>query len=138
MGNWRRVWIEGTCDHKDVDALTQRLAAPFGDEKWGPLCNGGICGLPNFADTEFNVVGNLGERDFDENAVAYHLEELRGVAPSLKCVIHMGDDYESSNCASSVVCNEHGIYVTEAQVEEIPEITEDQMMQSFLKQLFKA
>ena len=46
---------------------------------------------------------------------------LRGVAPSLRCVVHCGADYEGDACIATVVCDDDGVRVGPPQVAEIPE-----------------
>ena len=64
MGDWKAVQIEGTCGTEDVNALRRYLGVGFEDERWGPLHNGGMAGLPNWAAEKISACGNLGERGF--------------------------------------------------------------------------
>jgi hypothetical protein len=49
MGNWRTVTIVGECAEAETGALRNYLKAGYGDDRWGCLHGGGICGLPNWA-----------------------------------------------------------------------------------------
>lgn len=66
------------------------------------LMNGGICGLPNWAAEQIDVVGNLAERNYGPDAVAAALTTLKTVAPSLRVKVHCGGDYEDPDCVATV------------------------------------
>jgi hypothetical protein len=104
MGNWRRVQIVGTCDAKDVPSLREALTVGRNFENF--LClssTGGICGLPNWAAENIDVVGNLAERGYDEESVEEALVTLKVIAPSLAVRIHVGGENESADCIATVV-----------------------------------
>ena len=133
MGNWRTVRVVGTCaDITDQGRLRAALAVDYMDDSWDCLCSGGLCGLPNFGKAEFDVTGNLAERDYEPESVAEHLLKLAKVAPSLECVIHCGGDYEETNCIATVVCVGGETKVTPPMVEDIGEIPRIQVERNML------
>lgn len=137
MSNWKRVKVEGTCAETEIDTLRKLLDADFVSNDWGPLCCGGLFGLPNFALETFDVIGNLGERDYDADGVRVHLAFLCERVTSLRCRVHVGADYESNECVATVVADGHTIYVAEPAIDRIPEISEEQIFGQLNKQLNK-
>jgi len=123
----------GTCAKEDVPALRRHLDVDPVNPSWGPLHNGGVCGLPNWGLERIDVVGNLGERDLTEDDVVDALEEAAMVAPSLNVRVHMGGGYESAKCVSTVFLDDGEALVEPPGIEEIPEITEEQMTGNMLK-----
>lgn len=121
MSEWRRVQIVGTCANEHVPALREHLAADIMDKRWGCLHNGGIVGLPNWAGPDFNAVGNLGERGYDEQSVAAALRECQKVAPSLSCSVHVGEVGEGDTCVASVFCVAGRVMVDRPLVATIPQ-----------------
>jgi hypothetical protein len=134
MGNWRTVRVVGECpEFTEQKKLHAALAVGYMDEKWDCLCSGGMCGLPNFGGkSEFNVVGNLGERGYEPECVAKHLRELVKIAPSLRCMIHCGDDYESTKCVATIVAVDGVVEVVPAQVDDVGEIPRDRIERNTL------
>lgn len=137
MGNWRRVSVIGTCDVGEVAALRNRVIANMKTfENFGPLSSyGGLAGLPMWALPTFSVVGNLAERGYGEEEVAEHLEELAKVAPSLRCVVHIGDHYESETCVASVALSEGAATILEPQAERVEDIPKAQMREHLSRAL---
>lgn len=135
MGNWIRVKIEGNCDAADVVALRKALTLEKDFSNFHCLTNGGICGLPNWAAESIDAVGNLFERDYDEEDVADTLEELAEIAPSLNVRVHMGEDNEGNKCVATVGIRGGKSYIVEPEIEEIPEIDQEQMLENLKWQL---
>lgn len=127
MGNWIRVKIEGNCDAADVAALQKALTLEEDFSNFHCLINGGIYGLPNWAAESIDAVGNLFERDYDAEDVAYTLEQLAKVAPSLNVSVHVGGGRQSKICVATVVLQEGKVNIAEPEIEEIPEIDEEQL-----------
>lgn len=133
MGNWRTVNIEGTCGVEDVPALREYLRAEFEDEqRWGCLHDGGMCGLGNWARMRIGAIGNLAERDYSPKDVADELRKIRElIAPSLRCKVHCGGDYEDLACVATVLCGDDGVTVAKPEVESVMRIPEDQIAARF-------
>lgn len=134
MGNWRRVKIVGTCDTRDVPALRKALDPGEGFENFHCLVSGGVCGLPNWADTAIGAIGNLAERDYSIENVAAQLGELAKLAPSLALKIHCGSDYEASKCVATVTLNDGQVSIGDPEIDDVPEISEIQMQTQFLRE----
>ena len=135
MGNWTRVKIEGTCSAKDVPALGEALDPGKDWENFHCLVCGGICGLPNWASSQIDVVGNLAERDYNAESVAETLIELMKIAPTLSVKVHVGGDYESDECVATVTANNGTAKVGEPEVTKIPELDAEVMQSNMLAQL---
>ena len=135
MGNWIRVKIEGTCDAADVAALMKALTLEKDFSNFHCLISGGIRGLPNWAAESIEAVGNLAESGYIEEDVADTLEELAEIAPSLHVRVHMGDDNEGSKCVATVRLREGKSYIVDPEIEEIPEIDQEQMLENLKWQL---
>lgn len=120
MGNWRTVTIVGTCPPDELAAIEANVVIRdimAADQEWLPLCySNSLCGLGRWPAATFNVTGNLFERDFTVEDVADHLRKLAALAPSLRCKIHCGDDWESDTCIATVTLAEDGVTVGEPEV----------------------
>lgn len=136
MGNWRTVNITGTCSESEVGKLRNFLAADYGDPNWNCLMNGGLCGLGNWASTRISAIGNLGERDYSPEDVEDALGDIRQLAaPSLRCKVHCGSDYEDLNCVATVICDDRGVRVEKPEIREIMGIPESQVRANLAKEL---
>lgn len=137
MGNWRRVQIVGTCDRGDVLALRDALNYGNDFDKFHCLCNGGMCGLPNWAGENINAVGNLAERGYTPQDVADQLLKLITVAPSLNVKVHCGADYEGEKCINTVVASRTPMAaVLEPEIAVIPEAPVSQLHDNMMAQLY--
>lgn len=141
MGDWRRAQVIGAIrDGDDIDKLKRAIdmrqmhiepTVPF-----GPLTiSGGMCGLPLWPAREFDVVGNLGERGYDQEDVKGHLKQLGDVAESFTCKVHVGDHHESDDCVATVILDDEGCRIVEPEIERIPQLDEAQMQRNMLRQL---
>lgn len=136
MGDWRAVQIEGTCGAEDVVALRKHLAVGFEDERWGPLHNGGISGLPNWADAEIDACGNLGERGYTEECVRDELLKMSAIAPSLDVKVHCGGEDEDVECVATVTLSSGQADVGEPEVDSVATASPEQMRANMMSQLF--
>lgn len=132
MGIWNRAMIVGTCGEKDVGALSRALVY---DRRtmagFHCLCNGGICGLPNWAAENINAVGNLAERGYDANSVAETLEDLAKAAPSLSVKVHVGKDGEADECEATVTLSDGKAAVGPPEIATLDKISDAQMRRNF-------
>lgn len=129
MGDWRRVQIIGTCSEEDVPRLRDAMALDTEHYKnFHCLSNaGGLAGLPDWAATSFDVVGNLAERNYDVAAVAKQIELLAWAAPSLNVTVHVGEAFEESTCVATIICKDKEVEVIRPRIENVPPIPEDQI-----------
>lgn len=103
MGNWRTVHLIGTCDAAEVATLRTALTPDDTWSNFGPLSiTEGLCGLGDWPAEQINAHGNLAERNYTVADVAEHLTRLLEIAPSLRLVVHCGDDWESSTCIAGI------------------------------------
>lgn len=136
MGNWRTVRVVGTCDPRQVRALSQRVNVGLDYSNFGPLSNaGGICGLGAWPAPEIDRVGNLAERDYSPDAVADHLRELADVAPSLAVRVHCGGDYEDAGCVATVTLADGVVTVGPPEVTDVGSVSAAQMRENLSTQL---
>lgn len=139
MGNWTTVHISGACSKDDLPALSKAVNAYKNNDDWSQfhcLCNtGGLCGLGDWPGETISAIGNLAERDYGAKSVAEQLEELLKVAPSLTVKVHVGGDYESLNCAATVVCADGEVNVGKPEIETLPSIPEGQIQGNLMTAL---
>lgn len=140
MGNWRRVQLLGTCAADEVKPLWDRVVYDIHDldslDGFGPLSAGsGLCGLSKWPAEAISAVGNMAERDYDEDSVKSCLEELAVIAPSLALIVHMGGDYEVDECVATVTLLKGQALVGPPGVEKIPPLDEDAMKGRLFDQL---
>lgn len=132
MGNWRTVYITGTCPEDEVQRLTDALYGGSGYENFGPLCwmdNPGLCGLGKWPAAKIMRVGNLAERDYSVDQVAEHLTKAVELsnATGLDIKIHCGDDNEKDNCIATIVCKDGKVETFKPEIETIPDIPDKQI-----------
>jgi hypothetical protein len=97
------------------------------DQEMHCLLNGGLMGLPNFANPTFDVVGNLFERGYDHDSVKEALEYLATKAPSLKAKVHLGGDYETADTTHTITLENGVATVGPPEEPTLPEISDEQM-----------
>lgn len=137
MGNWRRVHIMGTCNKKDLESLRKALDPGKDYDNFHCLVCGGLAGLPNWAEENIDVIGNLAERDYNIQDVADQLKLLGGIAPSLIVDIHCGGDYEDEKCIKTVRLHKSGkVEILSPQIDNIATINDKQIKQQLLKEIF--
>ncbi len=132
MGNWRTVYIVGTCPEGEVQPLTDALYAGKDYENFGPLCwldQAGLCGLGKWPRQKINRVGNLAERDYGVDQVVEHLTKAVELskATGLDIKIHCGDENEKDNCVATITCKDGKVEVGEPEIGVIPDIPDDQI-----------
>lgn len=125
MGNWRSVWLKGTCGKEDVEALAE--ACEVKDGLGGFHClsaTEGLGGLGDWPEEDIDAVGNLAERDYSVESVRRKLVDLVKVAPSLDLFVHCGGEHEDKTCVATVLAKDGEVKVLEPGVESIPEMTQ--------------
>ena len=132
MGNWRTVYIIGTCPEAEVKPLVDALYAGKDYENFGPLGwmdQLGMCGLGKWPKEKINRVGNLAERNYGVDQVAEHLTEVVELSKSmgLDIKIHCGDDNEKDNCVATITCKNGKVEVGEPEIGVIPDIPDEQV-----------
>lgn len=142
MGDWRRAKIIGTCGAEDVHAARQhveinmRVGNAVDWDRFGALSSvGGLAGLPVWPAEVIDAMGNLAERGYDEESVQEYLEELALIAPSLRCCVHLGKAYESSECEATIELGANGVAILPPQVEQVAEASVEQMQGNFRRQM---
>ncbi len=136
MGNWRTVQIVGTCGEQDIPALSNALTVDRDYKNFHCLSHtGGLAGLPDWARTKFDCVGNLAERDYDVEDVARQLGKLAAIAPSLTLKIHCGGDYEDKQCIATIALANGQVAIGEPEIETIAEISEHQIAANFFESI---
>jgi hypothetical protein len=132
MGNWRTVNIQGTCAAEELPALRKSITVDKDYENFHCLSNsGGMIGLGNWPAEQMDVTGNLAERDYSVNAVAWQLEELMILAPSLRLKVHCGDEYESLQCIATITVGDRQVSIGDPEIERLPEISREQFEKNY-------
>lgn len=138
MGDWRRVQIIGTCDAAEVAALARAIRFDLNDRNQEFYCltsTGGIAGLPLWPAEHISAVGNLAERDYDEDDVRRDLNRLAKIAPSLSVKVHVGGADEEDECVATVVLEDEVASIIGPEINDIPDIDYEQMRANFLRQM---
>ena len=134
MGNWTTVNITGTCSKEDLPALKYAINTGNDWDKFHCLCNtGGLCGLNDWAGESIDVQGNLAERDYDNEDIAEQLRKLIEVAPSLDLEVHVGGDYESTECVATINCRNRNVTIDDPEVKVLSDISEDQIRENLMR-----
>lgn len=137
MGNWRTVNIEGTVSKEEARGMIEFLRDDD-DKDWGSpwetsaapfVMNRSMCGLNQWVkeDGTINAIGNLSERDFDNDDIEYALQYLASMFPSLSITLHSGSDYESLQCSATFHVHEGKVERCEPEVDVIKEIPSSQI-----------
>lgn len=133
------TYAEGTCEEKDVPNLLTAVEYRHTNDDFHCLLGGvGLLGLPVWAATQIDAVGNLAERDYGPEDVAKALETIAKTVPSLRVAVHCGGDYEDTACIATVVLNDGKATVEAPQVADVGEVSQAQIEQSLFNQLRKA
>lgn len=138
MGDWMTIRIVGTCDPAEVNALEEAITVDADYKQFHCLCGGlGLAGLPMWAHANIDAVGNCAERNYDANSVRKTLEDLAKKVPSLAVKVHCGGEHESQDCVATVTLKDGVATIGPAEVKEIGEVSESQMMENFMAQVRK-
>lgn len=106
MGDWRTVNIVGSIGPAEVEPLRAHLAQHF-----GPLSpTGHLFGLGDWPAAEIDAAGNLAERDYSPHDVYDALWPLRIIAPSMRLTVHVGGDWESTECVATITMDGDGVF----------------------------
>lgn len=143
MGNWRTVNITGHIGSEEIDAARELLSRTAHYDPWirddeseemdALYCMAfgeGICGLHDWIrpDGEINAVGNLHERDFDNDDIEKALSILAKKFPTLELTLHSGDDWESLHCTATFHVKDGECKRCPPEIEELSEISSESMM----------
>ena len=153
MGNWRTVNITGHIDIKDVNEARDLLTMASKYDPWmyddgecEEMCSlycmafgEGICGLHDWISPngEINAIGNLHERDFDNDDIEKALTVLARKFPSLELTLHSGDDWESLHCTATFHVKDGICKRCNPEVDELMAISTSSMMGAFFRALGK-
>lgn len=143
LGNWRRASLRGTLAAEDVEAAQAFVLVDYDNDasqygKWHPLAcstRPGLAGLGMWPSTEIRADGNLSERDYDDYAVANALRHLVRFAPSLELKVHLGDDWESETCVTTITVHACEVVIGEPEVATVPGIDDATLQRRLLDAL---
>lgn len=123
MGNWTTVNIAGTCPDSELPQLRDFVNGYIRKKDFDLfhcLCNtGGLAGLGDWAALEINTSGNLAERDYSVGSVAEELQKIGELCPNADIRIHVGDQYESLNCITTVHLQNGEVEIKEPEVKNL-------------------
>lgn len=153
MGNWRTVNISGHIGADEIDAARELLTRAANYDPWmyddgenEELCSlyclafgKGLCGLHDWIrpSGNINAIGNLYERDFDNDDIEKALSVLARKFPTLVLTLHSGDDWESLRCTATFHVKDGACRRCPPEIDELMEIGSSAMMDSFLTALRK-
>jgi hypothetical protein len=151
MGNWRTVNISGHIGTDDIDAAREMLKRAANYDPWmyeggenEELCSlhclafgNGICGLHDWIrpSGNINAIGNLYERDFDNDDIEKALSVLARKFPTLVLALHSGDDWESLHCTATFHVKDGECKRCPPEIEELSKISSESMINNFLAAL---
>lgn len=129
MGNWRTVDILGRMDPVEAADMVEYLTYENDWSKWDSpaaclLMGKSICGLNQWVrnDGVIDVVGNLAERDFDNDDIEDALKYLANKYPSMELTLHSGSDWESLACSATFKVKNGTVTRCEPEIAEIRDI----------------
>lgn len=143
MGNWRTVDMRGRMNPVAAKEMIEELT--YGDDwsKWATdaaclMMNHSLCGLNQWVNNDgtIDTVGNLAERDFDNDDIEKALTFLAFKYPSLEMTLHSGSDWESTVCSATFHVKDGKVQRCEPEVENIREISDEVMQSRLLGALF--
>lgn len=142
MGNWRTVDMRGHMNPAEAADMIEYLTYEGNWPKWETdadclLMGKSICGLNQWVDTagKIDAVGNLAERDFDNDDIEDALNHLVERYPSLDLTLHSGSDWESLTCSATFRVKDGVVARMEPQVATIREITSESMRKRLMSML---
>jgi len=146
MGNWRTVNISGHIGADEIDAARELLTRAanydswmYGDGENEELCSlfclafgEGLCGLRDWIrpSGNINAVGNLHERDFDNDDIEKALSILAKRFPTLELTLHSGDDWESLHCTATFHVKDGECKRCPPEIKELSEISSESIMEN--------
>ena len=126
MGNWRTVDIKGYMDKIEASELRKELSEKT---EWDSpaAClrmSKSLCGLNQWVDEDgiIDSVGNLAERDYDNDDIERALTYIVEKYPSLELTLHSGSDWESLVCSATFHVKDGIVKRSEPKVDTIREI----------------
>jgi len=139
MGNWRTVDMKGRMNKAEACELCRELS---GDIRWeSPAAclsmGNSLCGLNKWVD-EYGIidaVGNLAERDYDNDDIEKALTYIAEKYQSLELVLHSGSDWESLACSATFRVNNGAVERGEPEVDMIREISQNLVAERLIKHL---
>ena len=140
MGNWRTVDMRGHIDVKDVDSICEFLSNDLDCGDAWPFTMGlSLCGLNKWVndDGSIDTVGNLYERDFDNDDIEKALTIIAKRYPSLEMTLHSGSDWESTICSATFRVKNGEVERCEPEVEEIRELVGISIEEYFMRKGWK-
>jgi len=97
----------------------------------------GLCGLGNWVKPVVNAVGNLAERNYTVESVANVLKLIAEKWDGVELTIHVGGDYESDECIATVILKNGKVDILPPQIEKLPELDEDIIIDRLMSQLMR-
>lgn len=129
MGNWRTVNISGFMDANEAKEMRQLLNEDLECENWdcGLSClrfTHSLCGLGEWVFEEGTIhgIGNLAERDFDNDDIEKELKFLASKYHSINLTLHSGSDYENLTCSATFHVKDGTVQRCEPEVRMIEKI----------------
>lgn len=144
MGNWRTVDIRGRMNPVEAGEMIEELT--YGDD-WLKcdtdaeclLMGRSMCGLNQWVNNDgtIDTVGNLAERDFDNDDIEKALAFLASKYPTMELTLHSGSDWESTVCSATFHVKDGKVERCEPEVANIREISDDVMQARLMDMLYR-
>lgn len=147
MGNWRTVNVIGNVSEEEAIPMRQILASK---NNWDENIDynslppidcfkfvDSLCGLDEWVkpNGNINAIGNLAERDYDNDDIEKALKYLAEKFPSLELTLHSGSDYEDLTCSATFIVKDGKVIKEKPQIEKLQEINQDMMFGRMMRML---
>jgi len=144
MGNWRTVELKGKVTNRDeiekmIDYLTvdqnSCTSQAYNDEIFYLQFGTGLYGINQWInnDGSIDICGNVYERDCAIEDLHNELSILAAKFPSLELILHVGGDYESTECILSFIVKNSEVKKVKPLVNKLNGIDKERAMANFFK-----
>jgi hypothetical protein len=140
MGNWRTVNIIGSVNKDEAIEMRKILSENVFDNddfdwsKPDPVACvrfvKSLAGLNEWVKEsgDINTIGNLSERDYDNDDIYAALVFLAEKFSSLKLTLHSGSDWEDLTCSATFEVKNGAVKKFSPKIERLQEISSDMMI----------
>lgn len=139
MGDWRTVNIKGRISKDEVNAARDFLKSNYWREDgvYYLQFSEGLCSIGEWIreDGIIDVIGNVYERDCENEDLLAELTVLAEKFPTLDIILHSGSNWESLTCSASFVVKDGKCEQKEPMIPEIHAIPSAQMYMNLAKSL---
>lgn len=137
MGDWRTVNIKGKISKDEVNAAREFLKSDYyrEDSVYYLQFSEGLCSVGEWVkeDGTIDAIGNVYERDCNNEDLLRELTVLAEKFPTLDIILHSGSNWESLTCSASFVVKDGKCEQKEPMIPELHEISSAQIYTNLAK-----